>query len=101
MTTPSEKGTTSSEKEAFIGERVELETVMQKLEGQWARNGSRITQWIKMIEELYQEVDIIKQVAQQGPRQPCRSSSAQQPAGRGKIAFDPSRPVNNARLRRP
>jgi hypothetical protein len=57
-------------KQAFIGERAELEMAIQKLGGwQRARNASNITWRIQMLEELHQELDITRQVAQQGLRQ--------------------------------
>jgi FtsZ-binding cell division protein ZapB len=89
------------EKETFIGERAELERAVQKLEGQRPRNASRITRWIQVLEESGQEVDIIRQVTQQGPRYPGRFPSPQQPAGRANIAFGALQPVNKARPRRP
>jgi hypothetical protein len=53
--------------------------------------------WIQMLEELYQEVDIIRQAAQQEPRQPDWSLLPQHPVGRGNITFGALRPANNAR----
>jgi cytochrome c-type biogenesis protein CcmH/NrfG len=40
-------------KEATNKEKTKLERAVQKLEGQRARNPSRITGWIEMLEELY------------------------------------------------
>jgi hypothetical protein len=78
-----ERDELTKEKDDFIRgeetineEKAELERGMQNLEGQRARNASRITRWIEMLEELYQEVDIIRHLAQQRPRQPGRGLSS-------------------------
>jgi hypothetical protein len=69
-------------KEAINKEKIELEKAMQKMEGQRARNPSRITGWIAMLEELYQEVDIIRHLTQQGPRQPGHGMNSRQGGAR-------------------
>jgi hypothetical protein len=73
---------------------------MHRLEGQQAWNASRITRWIQTLDELYHEVDIVGQIAQQGPKQPGRSPSPQYPTKGGNIAFGASRPVKKAMPRR-
>jgi hypothetical protein len=57
------------------------------------------SQWIQVLEKLYHEVDIIKQVARQRIRQLGRLP--QQSAGRSKLALGESRPVNKTWPRRP
>jgi hypothetical protein len=85
-----EKDDFITRKEAFIREKADFERVIQKLEGQRVRNAVRIMRWIQLLEELYQEVDIIRQVAQQGSKQPGRFAVAAEAGTAGKIAFAPT-----------